>query len=128
MNKVEINIPLLPPKEVSPNFRGHWHLVSQAKRTFKEATRLSIPLEARSNPPKFASAKLSVSFTIPDRRHYKDTDNALACLKSAIDACVVAGILVDDKRYNLSLNPDIEWVVDKNKAPLTTLTFEKIKR
>jgi len=124
--KIEINIPILPPKEASPNFRGHWAQVYRAKAGFKVMVKLSIPVEVRGNPPRLEKSKLSVLFTIPDKRHYRDVDNALSCLKPAIDACVDAGILVNDAPCNLSFK-GMDWVIDKDKAPLTTLIFEEQK-
>lgn len=121
--KVVITIPMLPPKELSPNFRGHWGQRYRATSEFKGFAKVSIPLQVRGRPPHLDKAEISITFVIPNQRHYRDPDNAFACLKPAIDACVDAGILVDDGPERLFLKPPIVWKVDREKAPMTILEF-----
>lgn len=129
MKKVTIEIPILPPKELNPNYhaRGHWAQRYRAKSEFKQATTLSIPHQVKGSPPLMKRAQLSITFVIPSLRHARDPDNAIASLKPAIDACVEAGILQDDSHTHLSIKELLLWQVDKERAPLTILEFTEVE-
>lgn len=123
--RVVITIPMLPPKELSPNFRGHWAEVYEGKALLKAMTKLMIPHPVRGVPPLLSNAELYITFIIPNRRHFRDTDNAIASLKPAIDACVDAGIIVDDSPDHLSIQSPITWQVNRFMGPATILEFQE---
>lgn len=127
MTILQIVIPILPPKELSPNYWGHWTQRHRATTEFKGFTRVCIPYQVVGDYPLFPKAELSVTFIIPNRRHYRDPDNAFACLKPAIDACVDAGVLQDDDPQHLLLKSPIEWQINKEKAPMTILEFKEVE-
>jgi crossover junction endodeoxyribonuclease RusA len=70
---------------------------------------------------------VEVSFIIRNKKQIRDTDNALAALKAGIDGCVDAGIVKDDSPEYLTYKMPIKWEVDKQRAPLTVLTFREIE-
>ena len=127
MRKLTIEVPVLPPRELNPNFRGHWAEVHRATAEFKRATSLSIPHQVKGAPPLLTKAQLSITFVIRNLRYCKDPDNAIASLKPAIDACVDAGILEDDSSTYLSIKELIVWQVDKQRAPATILEFTEVE-
>jgi len=64
------------------------------------------------------SAPLSVRGYRP-----KDVQNAIGAVKSIVDGCVDAGVIVDDKAENLSWGPSF---IVKNGTPGVTLTFRRL--
>ncbi len=93
-----------PPRELSPNFRGHWTAVAAAKRKYRAAC-WALTLDAMAGAiPARSDSKLRVHlvFYAPDRRHY-DLDGLLSRMKSGIDG-VADALKVNDRRFRPSLD------------------------
>jgi len=116
---IVIEIPMLPPKEASPNWRGHWTARYRAMEVYKTITILS----ARQRHPiqPITTATIRTTLVVKDRRYRADPDNAIASLKAAIDGIVAAGILTDDKYIKVL---PVVFDIDKERAPMTILEIE----
>jgi crossover junction endodeoxyribonuclease RusA len=127
VNKIRVKIPALPPKEASPNWRGHWAPKMRAVREFREmAMYCGINACLGSGPPEFYKAVVSITLVIRDARYYRDPDDALASLKPAIDGCVDAGIIRGDSQEHLEYRLPIVYEVNRGEAPKTILEFTQI--
>jgi len=111
-------VPMLPPKECSPNWRGHWAQRSEASKAFKEAVFYLAPKDVR-----FEKARLDLTFVFKDKRR-RDEDNLRSRFKPGQDALVIAGLIPDDNRRYLVMG-DIEVEVDKTRAPLTIIKLTR---
>lgn len=122
MKTIKIEIPLLPGPELNPNYRGHWtrrHRASQLlKRSAFYCTKAANPDDIVLDP-----ATVKVTFKVRDRKYFRDADNAIASVKPAIDGCVMAGLLPDDKTENLQWQLPVMYEIDKELAPMTLLEF-----
>lgn len=96
---VRIELPW-PPKDVSPNARGHWSKKARAVKAYRDAC--GWEMCARGVKPIEADAILArITFHAPDRRP-RDIDNMLASIKPAIDA--VAGVIgVNDSKWKITM-------------------------
>ena len=86
-----------PPKELSPNYRGHWAPQAAAKKKYRCAVRilaLQHPLPIPEEGPIF----LEVEFYAPDNRP-RDQDNMIAAFKAGQDGLADAWN-INDKRIN----------------------------
>lgn len=83
-----------PPKNLSPNNRGHWSKRAAANKAYKEAC-WGILLASRELLK--GVSRFSITFRRPDRRKM-DMDNAISCFKSGQDAlAIVTG--VNDRHF-----------------------------
>ncbi len=121
---VIINIPMLPPSECSPNFRGHWAKKAKAVKVLREAAMMCALNDSNFARPKYDKAEVSITLVVRDARYYRDPDNMVASLKSAIDGCVDAGIIKDDSEKHLRYRLPIMYEINKEKTPLTILNFK----
>lgn len=124
---MRVEIPMLPARELNPNYKGHWSRRAKAARELKEAAFYCASNAANLQGVRFSKAKVSITFVVPSWRYIKDPDNALACLKPAIDGCVAAGLIPDDDDKHLSYMLPIMWQRDKEKAPMMILEFKEAK-
>ena len=89
-----------PPKELSPNFRGHWAVTSRAKKSYRQ----TCAWQAKAQGARKIEAQalhLTITFYPPTRRAF-DLDNALARMKAGLDG--LADVLgVDDSRWTLTI-------------------------
>ena len=95
---VEIDIPM-PPRELSPNYRGHYYAIARIRKEYRRDCRvfaLMVMRRVKGQYPLAPPVVAEVTFTFPDHRR-RDQDNVLASLKSFWDGCVDAGLLADDK-------------------------------
>jgi len=129
MNETErliIEIPMLPPAENSPNWRGHWAQRYKASTVYGYAVYLYAQQECMTNDlPVFDRARLDLTFVFPTNRR-RDEDNMRARFKPGQDALVKAGIVADDKPEHLEMGT-ITFHVDKRLAPMTVITLEELK-
>ena len=99
MTATDIILPW-PPKELSPNARGHWTVTSRAKNAY----RLACAWQAKAQGARKIEAEalhLTLTFYPPTRRAF-DLDNALASMKAGLDG--LADVLgVDDSRWTLAI-------------------------
>jgi len=121
---MKVEIPQLPPKELSPNGRYHWAVKARATRVLREAAFYCAM--TNTSRPQYHEAEVSITIVVPDRRHMRDTDNVLASLKPAIDGCVDAGIIPDDSPPHLYYRLPVVWEIDKERAPLIILEFSEV--
>ncbi len=122
---MRVEIPMLPPHVLSPNARSHWAEKALATKRFRQTAFYVAHQERQKWLQGHEKAELSITFIIRDRRGYKDPDNALACLKPAIDGCVDAGIIPDDSDEHLRIELPIMYEINKEKAPMTILEFKE---
>lgn len=90
-----------PPKELSPNYRGHWGPVASAKKKYRFAVRilaLQQPIPFIEDIVEDAPIFLEVEFYPPDNRP-RDLDNMIASFKAGQDGLADAW-KVNDKRIN----------------------------
>jgi len=114
-------IPMLPPKECSPNWRGHWRVKAKAVRSIRTATMLiarSAINKHRGWTPR-GSCNISVTFHVKDRRFVKDDDNARATLKPVVDGLVDARVIDKNDRHVKVIS--VSFFPYSHKAPLTVL-------
>ena len=123
---VIINIPMLPPSECSPNYRGHWAKRAKAVKALREAAMLCALNDSRFARPEYDKAEVSITLVVRDARYYRDPDNMIASLKPAIDGCVDAGIIKDDSDEHLRYRLPILYKISKEKTPLTILEFAEV--
>jgi len=120
---IKVEIPLLPGPGLNPNYHGHWrkryHDSKILKRSAYYCTKAANPEDITLDP-----ATVQVTFKVRDWRFARDADNAIASVKSAIDGCVMAGLLPDDKTENLQYRLPVMFEKDKELAPMTILEFK----
>jgi len=123
---MRIEVPMLPPRELNPNWHGHWAKKARATEAYKKAVYYSALHYLTPFVPQFKKAEVKITFVIRDKRGYKDADNAIASLKPAIDACVMAGVIPDDSDEYLQYRLPIMYQVDRDRAPITILEFKEV--
>jgi len=91
-----------PPKELSPNYRGHWAKVAQVKRTYRQAC-WALAREAGLGPGTLAGAKRAelILLFFPPNRQPRDHDNLIAAMKAGIDGLADA-MKVDDRIFTIT--------------------------
>lgn len=87
-----------PPKELSPNARGHWSKKAKAAKAYRKAC-WALALEAGIKADWEGEVHLWLTFFPPDRRH-RDDDNCIAAFKSGRDGLADA-LKIDDKQFRL---------------------------
>lgn len=122
MTAITVKVPAVPPRECSPNWRGHWSRRSSASRYFKDMVYMHA-IDARNTrgvafPLKKATLSLEVIYTTTRRR---DLDNIVAMFKPGLDGLVKAELLTDDDAKHLKLG-DINTRVGDTKTTIITLT------
>lgn len=84
-----------PPKELSPNSRGHWARKSKAAKRYRMQCHL-LTRQAGVVAPE-GRVLLSLTFCPPDNRR-RDDDNCVASMKSGRDG-IADALGVDDSRF-----------------------------
>ncbi len=113
-----ITIPSLPPKEFSPNWRGHWSARGRAGRQAHDDV-IALVKEQGWNGQPLTGVTISVSWGVKDKRR-RDTDNFAARTKPYIDALVMAGVLEDDSRFHVLFQ--YGWHEAKKSETVITVT------
>lgn len=121
--KITIELLGLPPRTLSPNFRGHW---AEKARVVK-AYRTYVYLMAIQARPRdwliLEKATISLTFIAVDKRR-RDLDNLLSSFKAGIDGLIDACILRDDSAQCLAYG-SIELIHGEGEAePQTIITIE----
>ena len=104
-----ITIPV-PPRILSPNYRGHWAPISAAKKQYRETCRYLALSAMGTDRPGWERATYTVEWYTPTKRT-PDEDNASASLKAAFDGLQDAGLIANDK--GLKRDGPIVFAVDK---------------
>lgn len=104
----ELELPW-PPRQLSPNARGHWATTAKAKKAYRarcgaiaRQAGVGVLLDGRS------ALAVHLEFFPPDRRP-RDWDNLLASMKSGLDGLADA-MGVDDRHWRLSFGVAAEPV------------------
>lgn len=86
-----------PPRECSPNWRGHWSKRAKAAKQYKHAC-FVLTKEAKINSIDWdGPVHLLITFSKPSRREMDD-DNLIASFKAGRDGLALA-LGIDDKRF-----------------------------
>ena len=120
--ELTVFIPLLPPKECSPNYHGELRAKMSATKAWREAAYYCARQACPGVFPNFEKATLKITFQVPSKAYIKDDDNAISSCKSALDGCVLAGIVCDDSPDHLRILP-VGWDIDRAKDKATILEF-----
>jgi hypothetical protein len=126
---IRIEVPLLPPSEVSPNARAYWADKYKAGKVYHDAIfyycvdarnrgfgqGLSFPL---------IKARLTLTFVFAEERQ-RDRDNLLASFKNGLDGIVDSGLVLDDTSEYLEIG-EINIEVDPARAPMTIIELEEL--
>ena len=84
-----------PPKELSPNYSGHWAPQASAKKKYRFAVRM-LALQERWEIPEEGPIYLEVEFYPPDRRP-RDKDNMVGAFKAGQDGLADAWKVNDNR-------------------------------
>jgi len=104
---IKVFIPQLPPKALSPNFRGHWAVRARAVKEYREFVRLTC-LDAKvvsSSPEEWKiieKAILYITFRFRQRRG-RDVDNYIGSSTPLINGLVDAGLIKADDFEHLHI-------------------------
>ena len=126
MDRLLVNIPMLPPKEVSPNYHGELRARMSATKAWREAAYYCARQACPGVFPNYKKAAVRVTFQVPSQAYIKDDDNAIASVKPALDGCVLAGIVCDDSPEYLRVL-EVVWGINKAKDKATILEFIKLE-
>lgn len=85
-----------PPRELSPNARGHWATKSRAAKKYRTMCHL-MALQSKIVAATEGEVLLDLTFCPPDRRRHDD-DNCLAAFKAGRDGLADA-LGIDDNRF-----------------------------
>lgn len=122
MGKIAVNIPMLPPRECSPNYHGELRAKMSATKAWREAAYYCARQASPGVFPNYERAVVRVTYQVPSRAYIKDDDNAITSVKPALDGCVLAGIVCDDSPEHLRIL-QVMWDIDKTKEKATILEF-----
>jgi hypothetical protein len=128
---MRIEVPFLPPVEYSPNSRCSWAEKHKAGKVYHDAA-FYCCVDARNRGYRkglsfpFVKAKLNLTVVFAEPR-LRDADNLLARFKPGLDAVVDSGLVLDDDVEHLEIGR-VEAVVDPERAPLTIIELEEIKK
>lgn len=122
MDGVVVNIPMLAPRECSPNYHGELRAKMRATKAWREAAYYCARNACPGIFPNYEKAVVRVTFQVPSQAYIKDDDNAIASVKPALDGCVLAGIVCDDSPEHLRIL-QVVWEIGKSKPPATILEF-----
>jgi crossover junction endodeoxyribonuclease RusA len=101
----------LPPKELSPNARCHYHAKARAVKEYRTTSAIyAREAMGRYPAPHLESARIKATFLFETNRR-RDPDNLLASLKPAFDGLRDAGILKDDNQIEHA--PVDQTIVEK---------------
>lgn len=91
-----------PPKELSPNHRGHWAPIARAKLSYRTAARLLTrsALSKVDGYSQFEDVRLSYEFHPPAAYGY-DRDNLAARMKAATDG-IADALNVNDRGFHFA--------------------------
>lgn len=119
--KVTIDLPW-PPAQLSPNFRGHWRPIADAKRKYRgDALMLArSALKHVDGLSRFEPIRLSYEFFPPADRAY-DRDNLAARMKAATDG-IADALRMNDAGFHFA--PPV--LREKVKGGLVRVTIEQV--
>lgn len=111
----------LPPRTLSPNFRGHWAVKARAVNAYRTYVYLMANQARPRDWEVLEKATISLTFIAVDRRR-RDLDNLLSSFKAGIDGLIDAGILRDDSAEHLAYG-SIKLIQGEEGEPKTIVTI-----
>ena len=126
---MRIEIPQLPPAELSPNARPCWADKYKAGKQYHNAVYYCC-VDARNRGYRegmsfpIIKARLNLTFVFPEERR-RDRDNLLASFKNGLDGIKDSGLILDDDSEHLEIGT-VNIEVDPARAPLTIIELEEI--
>ena len=126
MDRLVVNIPMLPPKGCSLNYHGTLREKMSATKAWREAAYYYARQACPGAFPNFDKAVVRITFQVPSRAYIKDDDNAISSANAALDGCVLAGIVADDSPSHLRIL-QVMWDINKAKKKATILEFIKME-
>lgn len=110
---ITVTLPL-PPKELDPNGRHHWRAKMAPKRRYRCGAMFAALKQGGFTQP-LQRARVRIRY-YHKTKTFKDPDNIIACLKTAIDGLTDAGVFTDDRdltylpveRFKDKANPRVE--------------------
>lgn len=124
-----IEVPMLPPSEYSPNWRGHPIERHRAGKIYRQLVFYSLvsvrnlAMRQKSGWVPFQRAILDLTFIFAKHRE-RDEDNLRARFKPGQDALVQAEFIKTDTQRHLILGK-IDIIVDPDRAPLTIIDLRE---
>lgn len=119
---IEIQLPW-PPKELSPNFRGHWVPIFRAKKSYRAAARV-LARKALRHVEGFnrfhGAIQLAYTFHPPAALRY-DRDNLAARMKSGTDG-IADALGMDDQGFHFA--PPV--LAEKVKGGMVRVTIVQL--
>ena len=97
-----------PPRELSPNARGHWSKKAKAAKSYRHACRIITFASGIKAPD--GRVLLVLEFVPPDRRE-RDDDNLVACFKAGRDG-IADALGINDNRFTTQFSLRAEPVKD----------------
>ena len=87
-----------PYEELSPNYRGHWRKVANAKHVYRTACKVLArsAMDCKTTYPLTPPMDGHLEFITTAMRGY-DRDNLIAWMKSGIDGVADAGVIANDR-------------------------------
>lgn len=87
-----------PYEELSPNYRGHWRKVANAKHVYRTACKVlaRAAMDCKTQYPLQGPIEGHLLYITTAMRGY-DTDNLIAWIKAGVDGIADAGIVANDK-------------------------------
>ena len=110
-----------PPKELSPNYRGHWARIAKAKKAARQEAYLSC-MEVGAKNLAWEGARLAVTFHPPGRYGY-DEDGLMSRCKAIFDG-IADAIGVNDRNFRYP-EPTIAEPVKGGKVIIALSPAEK---
>ena len=89
-----------PPRELSPNWRGHWAAKARKSKAYRKAC-WGLAKEAKLKAPDSQEIPILVQFAPPDNRA-RDWDNMLASVKAGLDG-VADALGINDSRFRITI-------------------------
>jgi len=117
---VTITLPL-PPKSLSPNWRGHWRIKAHDVAEYRSSASFRAYCAIEGERPLWPAATLQATF-YHAQNHRRDPDNLNASLKSAQDGLVDAGLLADDE--HVTRLPVVKLIDRDRPRVVLTITRE----
>ena len=87
------------PKELSPNWTGHFHAKAKFKAIYKQVCKEQTMkvLEQMNGSTFWEFTEIDITFNMPDKR-WRDSDNLLASVKNGLDGMCEA-LQINDKCF-----------------------------
>ena len=124
-SRLHFFVPVLPPRELSPNGRFHWaRRAAQVKNYRNSVGVMAGNARQLTGWPAPAKARMKLTFIFRSATR-RDPDNLLASFKSGIDGMVDGGVIIGDDSERLIIKPP-EIVVSRRLESGVHIVVEAI--